>query len=535
MVALTLRNTKGSPLTNTEVDNNFSNLNAAVQPAGGTAGQVLSKVDGADYNSTWIDNYSTAIQVTAKAGVALTKGQAVYITGASGANIIVGLAQANTEATSSKTFGLINNTLALNGFGNVVCEGPISGIDTSSATEGDAVWLSPTTPGGLVFGLANKPSAPNHMVYLGVVSRAHATQGQIQVKVQNGFELEELHNVQIVSPTGSYTQELAYDSASGLWKNYTKSTSTVAEGTNLYYTDARARAAVSGSAPISYSASTGVISMAAATGSVNGYLTSADWTTFNNKYSVGGALGTPSSGNLANCTFPTLNQNTTGSSASCTGNAATATTATTATTANALNSSNNYTVNTITASTGTISSALSGATSGAINIPSQVVANATQFVTYLHAASQVSGVGYVQHMALGSYRTGGNWGSVFLGVGGNDSYPTVNYFFDAGGNFTAPGNVTAYSDERLKKNWRPVQEGFVEKLAQVKSGIYDRTDIEATQAGASAQDMQKLLPEVVQDGEHLSLAYGNAALVAAIELAKQVVELKKEIAELKAR
>jgi hypothetical protein len=36
-------------------------------------------------------------------------------------------------------------------------------------------------------------------------------------------------------------------------------------------------------------------------------------------------LGTPTSGNLANCTFPTLNQNTTGSSGSCTGNAATAT------------------------------------------------------------------------------------------------------------------------------------------------------------------------------------------------------------------
>jgi len=46
---------------------------------------------------------------------------------------------------------------------------------------------------------------------------------------------------------------------------------------------------------------------------------------------LNGALGTPSSGNLTNCTFPTLNQSTTGSSASCTGNSATATSATTAT------------------------------------------------------------------------------------------------------------------------------------------------------------------------------------------------------------
>ena len=61
--------------------------------------------------------------------------------------------------------------------------------------------------------------------------------------------------------------------------------------------------------------------------------------------------------------------------------------------------------------------------------------------------------------------------------------------------------------------------------------------MEVTQAGVSAQDMQKLLAETVQTGEDgtLSLAYGNAALVAAIELAKQVVELKKEIELLKAK
>ena len=71
---------------------------------------------------------------------------------------------------------------------------------------------------------------------------------------------------------------------------------------------------LSGTAPISYSS--GVISISQATTSTNGYLSSTDWNTFNGKYSTGDALGTPSSGNLANCTFPTLNQNTTGSSGS---------------------------------------------------------------------------------------------------------------------------------------------------------------------------------------------------------------------------
>ena len=89
---------------------------------------------------------------------------------------------------------------------------------------------------------------------------------------------------------------------------------------------------VTGTAPVvSSGGATPAISMAAASTSVNGYLTSTDWNTFNGKQAagsyvtVGGALGTPSSGTLTNCTFPTLNQNTTGSSGSCTGNAATAT------------------------------------------------------------------------------------------------------------------------------------------------------------------------------------------------------------------
>ena len=118
---------------------------------------------------------------------------------------------------------------------------------------------------------------------------------------------------------------------------------------------------------------------------------------------------------------------------------------------------------------------------------------------------------------------------------------------DGSGNFSAgavsvtslsaSGDVTSSSDERLKTNWRSVQEDFVAKLAGVKSGVYDRTDIEATQAGVSAQSLEEVLAEVVvtaPDGLK-SVNYGNAALVAAIELAKQVVELRKEIAELKGK
>lgn len=64
-----------------------------------------------------------------------------------------------------------------------------------------------------------------------------------------------------------------------------KSTTDLSEGTNLYYTDTRARAAISATAPILYS--TGVVSCQVASGSLAGCLSSADWTTFNNKQPAG--------------------------------------------------------------------------------------------------------------------------------------------------------------------------------------------------------------------------------------------------------
>jgi hypothetical protein len=102
---------------------------------------------------------------------------------------------------------------------------------------------------------------------------------------------------------------------------------------------------------------------------------------------------------------------------------------------------------------------------------------------------------------------------------------------DTGGNFVAYGDVTAYSDERNKKNWRDLPADFINQLATVKHGIYDRIDNELTQVGVSAQSLQKILEQAVltsKDGT-LSVAYGNTALVAAVELSKRVLELEKTI------
>lgn len=119
---------------------------------------------------------------------------------------------------------------------------------------------------------------------------------------------------------------------------------------------------------------------------------------------------------------------------------------------------------------------------------------------------------------------------------GVKTHSTGLTFVPSTGAFTASGNVTAYSDERLKQDWSVLAPDFVERLAAVKSGTYTRIDNEERQAGSSAQDWQKLLPEVVQANDEgiLSLAYGNAALVSAVELAKRVVDQEARIAKLEA-
>lgn len=200
-------------------------------PAGGTAGQVLSKVNGTDYNSQWIDNYATQVKLPVKnaTGSTITKGSVVYISGATGANALISLAKADTDSTSATTIGILESTLNTGDQGLVVTTGTLTGLDTSAASEGDPVWLSGTVAGGKTYGIANKPNAPTHIVYLGVVTRSHAVNGEIQVMVNNGWELDELHNVSALSPTTGQT--LVWNGATNLWEKNTVSLTVGVNGT----------------------------------------------------------------------------------------------------------------------------------------------------------------------------------------------------------------------------------------------------------------------------------------------------------------
>ena len=160
------------------------------------------------------------VQHDVKYAQQINKGQAVYVSSANGTNIIVSKADNSAEATSSKTLGLVTTTGNTNHQGIVVTEGLLDGLNTSTATIGDAVWLG--TAGNLIFwhyGLTTKPVAPAHLVFIGVVTRVSATVGEIFVKPQNGFEIDELHDVLITNPAND--EVIAFDVTTGLWKNKT--------------------------------------------------------------------------------------------------------------------------------------------------------------------------------------------------------------------------------------------------------------------------------------------------------------------------
>ena len=209
-----------------------------ILPTGGSAGQILSKIDAANYNTEWIDNYAKEVVQYAKNSThtTLSKGQVVYINGADGTNPTIGLAIASGESTSSKTLGFLKQDLNHGDFGYVVTEGFLDGLNTNGATaEGDPIWLSPSVSGGVVYGLANKPYAPNHLVFLGYVIRKQINNGRIYVKIQNGFELKELHDVVAQSPNDG--DIIRYVSSSGLWS---------AQPMPVGYTDENAQDAVGG-------------------------------------------------------------------------------------------------------------------------------------------------------------------------------------------------------------------------------------------------------------------------------------------------
>jgi hypothetical protein len=144
--------------------------------------------------------------------------KAVRVSGAQGQRLAIELAQADSDANSADTLGLVCESIATNQEGFIVCVGKLEGINTTGSlqgetwADGDVLYLSPFTAGQIT---KVKPIGAGHIVIIGYVEYAHINQGKIYVKVMNGWEIDELHDVSITSAAnGNY---LEYNGT--LWVN----------------------------------------------------------------------------------------------------------------------------------------------------------------------------------------------------------------------------------------------------------------------------------------------------------------------------
>lgn len=144
-------------------------------------------------------------------GTTIPAFRVVYISGATGNKPTITLASAGSEVTSSKTFGVTETSISNNQTGYVVTVGELQNINTSAYNEGDLLWLSTTA--GLV--QTTPPAEPAHAVFIGYVIRSHPNFGVIEVRIQNGYELDELHGVLCPNPADG--DVLQYVASTGLW------------------------------------------------------------------------------------------------------------------------------------------------------------------------------------------------------------------------------------------------------------------------------------------------------------------------------
>jgi hypothetical protein len=250
--------------------------------------------------------------VTNAEAVTITKGQAVYMYAAQGDRVSVKLAYNTGDATSAKTLGLCAEDIGANQTGLVLCQGVQDGLNLGSYAPGDTLYLG-ATAGSLT---ATKPYAPNHLVYIGVVERANNGNGRLYVRVQNGYEMDELHNVSAQNPTNG--QVLIYNESTSLWEKHT-----LTAGTGIGISNGAGSITVSNSGVTSVTATSPVASSGGATPAIS--LASGYGDTLNPYASKtanyvlaspNGSSGVPTFRAIQADDVPTLNQNTTGVAAS---------------------------------------------------------------------------------------------------------------------------------------------------------------------------------------------------------------------------
>jgi hypothetical protein len=195
-----------SPLT--------ANGTIAVTGAGTTAQYIRGDGSLATFPTIATEAQRLITEVYNETGATLTKGTVVYINGGHGNLPTITKAIATGDATSAQTYGIVQADITDMNNGYVVVIGSLGDLDTQAYANGTQLYLSSTTAGAWT---DVKQYAPAHLVYVGIVVRSHPTQGVVEVRIQNGFEMDELHNVSAQSPLNN--QGLFYNTSTSLWEN----------------------------------------------------------------------------------------------------------------------------------------------------------------------------------------------------------------------------------------------------------------------------------------------------------------------------
>ena len=211
----------GAQLGNLEFDNTPTNVPTAAgsvywNDTDGTlnmvlkGGQTISRIGETQH-----------IRVLNNTGTQIARGKVVYIVGAQGQRLTIALADADTEILSKDTIGFTSESIAAGAQGFVIVQGVINNISTNGMTDGATVYLSQTAGSYTT----TPPADPAHQVILGfIVNGGSGGAGSIYVKVDNGYELEELHNVSNsakTTPVGDDALLLRDSADSNLWKRLT--------------------------------------------------------------------------------------------------------------------------------------------------------------------------------------------------------------------------------------------------------------------------------------------------------------------------